>query len=85
MLGQRTAGNGAGAVDHVEHTIGQPRLHRQFSEQQCRQWRLLRRLEDDGAADRQSRCQLPGSHREREVPRHDRTGHAHGLALDLRP
>ena len=51
--------------------------------QRC-QRRLFRRLEDDGIAPGNRRCQLPGHHHQRIVPWRDRTDNANGIAADHR-
>jgi hypothetical protein len=72
--GQRRAGV-AEAGDDVEHARRQPRLHRQLTEQQRRERRLLGRLEDDRAPRRERWGHLPRGHQQREVPRNDLRGH----------
>ena len=46
--------------------------------------RLLRGLEDDGAAGGEGRAQLPGEHHEREVPRDDLRPRGHSNIFDAR-
>src|SRR5256886_6783910 len=51
-----------------------------LAEQQGGERRLVRGLQDDRAPGRERRGHLPRGEVQREVPRHDRTHHAHRLA-----
>ena len=73
---------GVGGRQHRQHTLGQARLVHQLGQQQHRQRRLLRRLDDHRAARRHRRADLAGAHRQREVPRRDRITRADRLLGD---
>ena len=78
VVDERRAGI-AVARDHVEDALRQPGLERQLAEPQGGQRGLLGRLQDDRAAGRERRADLPGRHQQREVPGDDLTGDAHRL------
>jgi hypothetical protein len=71
MIGEGRASRLAVAGDNVEDAVGNARFSEQFAEAQSRERRLLRGLEDDGAARGERRRQLPRGHHQREVPRDD--------------
>jgi ParB family chromosome partitioning protein len=75
MLHQQRA-RAAVAGHHVEHARRQPGLRRQLGEQQRRERGELGRLQHHRVAERQRRCNLPGQHQQREVPRDDLPDHA---------
>ena len=62
--------------------LGRPGLVHQLGQQQHRQRRLLRRLDDHRAAGRHRGADLAGAHRQREVPRRDRVARPDGLLGD---
>ena len=68
------------AGEHVQRALRQPGLERELAEAQRGQRRLLGRLQDDRAAGRERRRDLPGRHQQREVPRDDLAADADGLA-----
>jgi hypothetical protein len=75
VLDQRPTGL-AGPGDDVDHTGRQVGLLADLRERQRGQRGGLRRLEHDRVAAGQRRCDLPGQHQQREVPRDDLGGHA---------
>jgi hypothetical protein len=48
------------AVENIEQPCGQARLVRYPREQQCRQWSIFRRFQDDGIAGGERRGNLAG-------------------------
>ena len=80
MGGQRGAGRLAVTSHDVDDAIGKPASMNQFAEPQGGQWRLLGRLENDGAAGGQRGTEFPRGHQQREIPRNDLTDDADGLA-----
>jgi len=60
-----------GAGDDVDHARGQVDVAEDLGQQQRRERRGFGGLEDDGVAAGQGRCQFPGGHEQREVPRDD--------------
>ena len=73
---------GLGGRQHRQHTLGQAGLVHQLGQQQHGQRRLLRGLDDHGAAGGHRRADLAGAHGQREVPRRDRVARADGLLGD---
>jgi ParB family chromosome partitioning protein len=63
----------------IDRTGGETDFGRELRDPQRRQRRLRVGLEDDRAACRKRRRQLPGRHHQRVVPRHDLRGDADGL------
>ena len=68
----------------VERARRQPRLERNLREEQGGERCLRRGLEDDGAAGREGRGELPARDVEREVPRHNRPDDPDRLAQRVR-
>ncbi len=62
---------GTGAVQDVDHTVGDPGSLSDLPEQRQAQRGELRRLDHDSVAGRESRADLPGPEHERRIPRHD--------------
>ncbi len=69
----------ARAGDDVDRARREPDLGRELGHAERRQRRLRVGLEDDGAAGRQRRRELPGRHHQRVVPGDDLAGDADGL------
>ena len=63
----------------IEHALRQTALLQQLREQEHRQGRLRRGLDDHRATGRDRRPDLASAHREREVPGRDHEGRADGL------
>src|SRR5206468_9861198 len=59
------------AGEHIENTRRQAHVSRELGEEQRREWRELGWLDDDRAAGRECRRDLPRQHQEREVPRNN--------------
>ena len=72
-----------GAGDDVEHA-GRQDVRGDLGQDQGRQRRSGRRLEDDRVAGRERRSDLPAGHHDRVVPRRDRGDDADRLAPDHR-
>ena len=80
VLDERSARLRPGALDDVEHAVGQAGLARELAEEPGRRGRVLRRLDDRCvAAENRWKC-LPGDIRERRVEAHDQPGDAERLA-----
>ena len=79
----------AGAQHEVHRPCGNARLHQQLHQLDGGQWGQLAGLDDDGAACREGRRQLPGDLQQRVVPGRDQRAHADRFADDaadhLRP
>jgi hypothetical protein len=77
--------------DDVHYAFGQTRFEQQITEEECRERRLLRRLQDHRVAACGRRRDLPRRHHDRRVPRGDRAqalelGELVGTLLDeVRP
>jgi ParB family chromosome partitioning protein len=71
MLDDRLPDLRSRAGHDVEDAWRQADLERDLGERQRRQRRLARRLDDDGVAAGERRCDLPRRQQQREVPRHD--------------
>ena len=76
--GKRLAGFEAEPVHHVEDTLGQ-QVADEIHQPHDRGRGLFGRLEHDGVAGGQSRCDLPHGHQDREVPRDDLAHDTQGL------
>ena len=74
MADEGVARRRAGAVDDVEHPVGQTRLLGDLAEEGQAEWSELRWLDDDGVAGGERRTDLPGPEHQRGVPRHDQCG-----------
>ena len=80
MGGERRTRRLAIAGQDIDHALGEAGFLDQLAQAQRAERRLLGDLEDDGAAGRQARPQLPGRHEQREVPGDDLADDADGLA-----
>ncbi len=80
MRDERGTGALALAGENVDDAGREAGLANQFAQAQSRQRRLLGRLQDTGATDGEGRCEFPGGHQQREIPRHDLRNDSHGLA-----
>ena len=76
MTDEGGAGGRAAPRHDVERARRQARLERNLSEEQGRQRRFGRRLQDHGAPGSERRGEFPARDVEREIPRHDRTDDA---------
>ncbi len=72
---QRPAGRIPESGHDVDHTGREAHLLNQFGQPDRRQRRQLGRFEHDGAAHRQRRSDLGNLHRQRKIPRCNRTHH----------
>src|SRR5215470_19678780 len=59
------------AWDNIDYPIGNSRLLKELAEQQAREWRLFRGLENHRAPGGQRRAEFPRRHQQREVPGND--------------
>jgi hypothetical protein len=69
----------ARAVHHIQHARRQPNLLGDLGQQDRRQRRVLRRLDDHRVARGQRRRHLPRKHQQRKVPRNNLPHHTHRL------
>ena len=79
MGGKSRAGSFAVSRDDVDHSIRESGFLNQLAETQRGKRSLFGRLQDAGAAHRESRAELPGCHYEREIPGNNLAYHADWL------
>src|SRR5689334_14423867 len=83
MSCERSAGSLAETGNDVQHTFGESSFLCKFSQPDGRERCLLGGLQNDGAAGRECRTELPGRHQEREVPWDDLPYYADRLTMGI--
>src|SRR6266516_1126188 len=84
MPHERGAGSGSSSTNDIKRPRRHASLERDLGKQQGRERRLRGRLQDDRAAGREGRGELPARDVEREVPRHNRPDDPDRLAERVR-
>ena len=82
VQGQRLAGLGTEAIDHIAHARWPARFDKELRQFQAGQRGLFGGFEHHTVARRQNGCELPYRHQHGVVPRCDGAHHAHRLVRD---